>query len=172
MRGFLSSLRLTPSSPLRSLFLQHRVQVTHLIHHLKKLLSSLAFEAHWRLPVIVSVAGASEYAVRHVDDSGLPFPLTYIETATNSFDITALIALVNFSDALAQLPLHSSVMLLHDTCFVGPNFTTQLEHVTLDNEISAVKLFGSSIIRPSMNIGLYGVGALVRIRDVFDAIHQ
>lgn len=41
----------------------------------------------------------------------------------------------------------------------------QVERVALDSEISGIKLFGPSIVRPSMNMGLFGVQGVLRLRD-------
>lgn len=67
--------------------------------------------------------------MRPLEDTGFPFPVTIVEAPTNSFEITALIGLANCSGASDLLPLHSAFFFLHDTTFVGPNFTSQVSLV-------------------------------------------
>lgn len=75
--------------------------------------------------------------------------LTYIEVEQNSFDLTALIDVVE-NDFIKT----GYCFLLHDTCYVGPSFKKLvIEHDY--KSTNCIKLCSGSSIGPSMNIGLY-----------------
>lgn len=142
---------------------------------LHALLQSLQ-EAHWHLPVVVVAGGQrSQDCAMHCDvpeyvSSGRsrPFPVTVVEASTHSFDLTSLIAVVNCSDVLSALPLHSAVFLLHDTTWVSANFTRSVDAISLGAESDAQWLEADD----SLNMGVYGVSGLLRVRSVLERLYN
>lgn len=87
-----------------------------------------------------------------------PLNIHVASVSYNSFDLTALIYI---SDILDTFP-DSHIFLMHDTCFVGPNFKTLSEKY---NPTDVIKTLRPGI---SMNIGLYSKYAIKQNKDKLD----
>jgi hypothetical protein len=87
-----------------------------------------------------------------------PLGIRLVSVEYNSFDLTALIYISDIIDTVKA----DHVFLMHDTCFVGPNFKTLSEQYSPNDIIKT--------LRPaiSMNIGLYSKQIIAHSKGALD----